>query len=53
MQGNIEGGHHQMTTNLGGSADNFYMPQEVQQQNMNNADSAQKSRFPDATAQPH
>lgn len=39
-------------TNLGASADNFYMQQEMQQQDGNQGESPQKSMFPDPNAQP-
>ena len=45
-----DGGQHM--TNLGNSADNFYMQQEMQQQQDGGQDSPQKSMFPDPTAQP-
>jgi len=43
-----EGGQHM--TNLGNSADNFYMQQEMQQQQDGAQDSPQKSMFPDPNA---
>jgi len=43
----------QHMTNVGGSADNFYMQQEMQQQqDGGQGDSPQKSMFPDPNAQP-